>query len=310
MIKIMDKIDLHIHPTYSSDGELEVLQVVGACVENRVNTFSITDHNSVRGTREAIEIARERALDFIPGIEIDCVFNGVDLHVLGFGVDWQSRDFEELEKDISRKVMDSFSGMIDNLDRLGIKVDAGEVLNKAGEKLPTGELIAEVLLGDKKYECPGLLPYQAGGARGDMPYLNFYHDFFSQGKPAYVKIDYMEYKDVIELIMDNGGIPVIAHPGLNLKGKEELVEKLLDRGACGMEVFNNYHDERQMDYFAHVVQQRNLLMTGGSDFHGKTKPLIRIGEYKRDERYMEYLQDSVLKLKRQVVTSVNLDSRE
>ena len=65
-----------------------------------------------------------------------------------------------------------------------------------------------------------------------------------------------------------------------------------------------------MDYFAHVVQQRNLLMTGGSDFHGKTKPLIRIGEYKRDERYMEYLQDSVLKLKRQVVTSVNLDSRE
>ena len=81
MIKIMDKIDLHIHSTYSSDGELEVLQVVGACVENRVNTFSITDHNSVRGTREAIEIARERALDFIPGIEIDCVFNGVDLHV-------------------------------------------------------------------------------------------------------------------------------------------------------------------------------------------------------------------------------------
>ena len=69
MIKIMDKIDLHIHSTYSSDGELEVLQVVGACVENRVNTFSITDHNSVRGTREAIEIARERALDFIPGIE-------------------------------------------------------------------------------------------------------------------------------------------------------------------------------------------------------------------------------------------------
>ena len=54
MIKIMDKIDLHIHSTYSSDGELEVLQVVGACVENRVNTFSITDHNSVRARKKCI----------------------------------------------------------------------------------------------------------------------------------------------------------------------------------------------------------------------------------------------------------------
>ena len=308
MIKIMDKIDLHIHSTYSSDGELEVSSIAEICVENRVNMFSITDHNSVRGIREAIEIAKERALDFIPGIEIDCVFNGIDLHVLGFDINWQSTDFEELEKDFSRKVMDSFSGMIDNLDRLGIKVDAGEVLSKAEGKLPTGELIAEVLLGDKKYECPKLLPYQKGGVRSDMPYLNFYHDFFSQGKPAYVKIDYMRYKDVLELIMDNGGIPVIAHPGLNLKGKEEFVEKLLDRGACGMEVFNNYHDERQIDYFARVVQQRNLWMTGGSDFHGKTKPLIRIGEYKRVERYMEYLRDSVLRLKRQVATSVNWGS--
>lgn len=293
----MNKIDLHIHSAYSSDGELDVLQIAETCIENQANTFSVTDHNCVRGNREAMEIAAALKLDFIPGIEIDCTFSGIDLHVLGFGINWQSKDFEELEKDISLKVMDSFSSMIDNLDRLGIKVDAGEVLNKAAGKLPTGELIAEVLLGDKKYDHPKLLPYRKNGERGDMPYINFYHDFFTQGKPAYVKIDYMSYKNVIELITDNGGIPIIAHPGLNLKGKEELIEKLLDEGARGLEVFNNYHDEHQMDYFARTVKQRGILMTGGSDFHGKTKPLIQIGKYKVIDQYMEYLQDSVLKLK-------------
>lgn len=293
----MKGIDLHIHSSYSNDGELSILQIAQACVENRINTFSLTDHNCVQGNFEAIKIAKELNLDFIPGIEIDCTFNDIDLHVLGYGINWQSADFKELEDDISLKVTNSFSAMIDNLDRLGIKVDASEVLNKAAGKLPSAELIAEVLLGDTKYDYPELLPYRNGGKRGDMPYINFYLDFFAQGKPAYVKVDYMSYKNVIELITDNRGVPIIAHPGRNLKGKEELVEKLLNEGARGLEVFNNYHEPHQMDYFARVIKQREQLMTCGSDFHGKTKPLIKVGGYNKIEQYMEYLRDSVLKLK-------------
>ena len=293
----MNKIDLHTHSIYSSDGEVKVLQIAKMCIESQVNTFSVTDHNCVRGNREAVKIAKELSLSFIPGIEIDCTFRGIDLHILGYDINWQSTDFDELERDVSLKVMDSFSTMISNLDQMGIKVNANEVLNKAGGKLPTGELIGEVLLCDPKYDYPELLPYRENGERSNMPYINFYHDFFAQGKPAYVKIDYMNYKNVIELITDNGGIPIIAHPGLNLKGKEELVEKLLDGGAQGMEVFNNYHNKRQIEYFASILNQRGLLMTGGSDFHGKTKPFIRIGNYNAIERYMEYLRISILKLK-------------
>lgn len=293
----MNKTDLHIHSAYSNDGELSVSQIAERCIENSVDTFSLTDHNCVRGNREATEIAKALNLDFIPGIEVDCAFNGIDLHVLGYGINWQSADFEELKKDVYHKVMDSFSTMIDNLERLGIKVNADEVLNKAAGQLPSAELIAEVLLGDAKYNYPQLLPYRKGSARGDMPYINFYLDYFAQGKPAYVKVDYMNYKEVIELITDNGGVPIVAHPGLNLKGKEELVEKLLDGGAQGLEVFNNYHNDGQMDYFARMVKQRGALMTAGSDFHGKTKPLIQVGGYKAIERDMDYLRESVSKLK-------------
>ena len=293
----MNDVDLHIHSVYSSDGEFTVQQLVEACGENGIDTFSITDHNSVRGNWEGVEIAQEGNFSYIPGIEIDCTFNGIDLHVLGYHINWKSKDFMTLEEDVSKKVLDSFTAMIDNLGRLGIIVDREEVLNKSGGKLPTGELIAEVLLSDKKYKYSQLLPYREGGIRSDMPYLNFYHDYFSQGKPAYVRIDYMNYKDVIELIGDNGGIPIIAHPGLNLRGKEKVIEKLLDQGGQGLEVFNNYHDESQSDYFARVVEQRHLFMTSGSDFHGKTKPLIRVGAYRRNERYIGYLQNCILKLK-------------
>ena len=129
-----------------------------------------------------------------------------------------------------------------------------------------------------------------------MPYINFYHDFFAQGKPAHVKINYMDFRDAIELVRSNGGIPIIAHPGINLRGKEEIINELLDNGAKGIEVFNNYHDSNQIEYFANLTLQRNVLMTCGSDFHGKNKPLIDIGKYRIDEKYQDYLLKNITRL--------------
>ena len=61
---------------------------------------------------------------------------------------------------------------------------------------------------------PLLAPYREGGARGDMPYINFYLDYGAQGRPAFVPVDFMDYRDAVALIRDNGGVPVVAHPCL------------------------------------------------------------------------------------------------
>ncbi len=87
-----------------------------------------------------------------------------------------------------------------------------------------------------------LSPIFRGGLRSDMPYINFYHDYFAQGRPAYVKIDYMPYNEAIEMIKDQDGIPIVAHPGVNLRNQEAVINELLDQGALGLEAFNNYHD--------------------------------------------------------------------
>ena len=296
----MKKTDLHIHSKYSSDGEFETQEIIEMCVSNEVETFSITDHNSVSGIENAVLQSQSKGLSFIPGIEIDCNYKGIDLHLLGYNINWKSRDFKNVENSVAEKVMNSLTEMIYNLQKLGFTINEEAVLSKANGSLPTGELIAEVMLSDKKYETDRLRPYMSGGSRSDMPYINFYHDYFAQGKPAHVHIEFMSFTDAIKLVIDNGGIPVIAHPGLNLKGKEEITEQLLGEGAKGIEVFNNYHNDQQIEYFVDLVKKRNTLMTCGSDFHGKTKPLIHVGHYKFKKQYNDYLSNSIAVLKQKI----------
>ena len=281
----MAAFDLHIHSEYSSDGEFSVAELVGKCLGAQLTLFSLTDHNSVRGVGEAARLACERGIGFVPGIEIDCNYRGTDLHLLGYGIDWRSADFARLEEEVAAKVMASFGGMVDNLLKLGFSVDAEAVLAAAGGGLPTGELIAEVMLSDAKYHTPPLRPYMEGGARSDMPYINFYLDYFAQGRPAFVPVEYMDFRRAVELVRDNGGVPVVAHPGLNFRGREEIAEQLLDCGAAGLEVFNNYHTPEQAAYFASLVRSEGALMTCGSDFHGKTKPRIAVGRFPSDSRF-------------------------
>jgi len=108
-----------------------------------------------------------------------------------------------------------------------------------------------------------------------------------------VKVQTMDFMDAVALVKSKGGIPIIAHPGQNFRGKEKRVLELLDLGAEGLEVFNNYHDCKQTDFFARITIQRGVLMTCGSDFHGKTKPLIDIGKFAFDEEYETYLRQSI-----------------
>jgi 3',5'-nucleoside bisphosphate phosphatase len=289
------KADLHIHSVYSNDGELGIPEIIELCHKNRVDTFSVTDHNSVRGSREVSRLTTDiQGIDFIPGIEIDCNYQGTDLHLLGYQVDLEGDDFDVLEKNVRQKHMDAVPRMIHNLNTLGIEIDQEQLMVKSGGEPPSGELIAEHLLAQAgMHHNPLLKPYLPGGERSEMPLINFYLDFFAQGKPAYVKIDHMDFKEAIEVVRSNGGAPVVAHPGLNLAGNEQVVNDLIDLGAAGLEVFNNYHNKTQVLYFAELAGRRGALMTCGSDFHGKNKPLITIGQYHCLMSYGQQLEKSL-----------------
>ena len=275
----MSKIDLHIHSNFSDDGELTVEDIVNISKENGMKYISITDHNSVKGVKRAVECGNDVGVEVIPGIEIDCTYNSLNLHVLGYFIDYTRKEFDELEKSIFEQEIKIASEKIEKLQKnTGLKIDLSEVLERANGKIVTGELIGEILLNKKDSINNELLkPYLNNGARSDMPYVNFYWDFFSQGKAAYIPINYISLREAINLIKSSNGVPIIAHPGNNLKNNMDIIDSIIKEGIEGIEVFSSYHSLEQTNYFNNKAFEHKVLVTCGSDFHGKNKPNIKIG---------------------------------
>ena len=108
----------------------------------------------MRWNTGSVWICTSTPLTFVPGIEVDCNFEGIDLHLLGYGIDRRSRDFASLEQDVAAKVTEAFGETVHRLRKLGFAVDGAAVLAAAGGKLPTLELVAEVMLSDAAYDTP------------------------------------------------------------------------------------------------------------------------------------------------------------
>lgn len=288
----MYKIDLHMHSNISNDGEYTTEQIVKMALDLGMSTIAITDHNSSRGVQRAIDASQDSNLKVISGIEIDCTYKGINLHLLGYYIDHNSKIFKELEENIYKQEMNAFEEKILKMENLGFVVNKEEILLHAGDLAPSGELIGEIILNNSlNKNSPLLVPYFEGGERSDMPLLNFYWDFFAQGKLAYVPINYSTFEEAIDMISSAGGIAVVAHPGNNFKNSLDVFERLLnEKLVSGIEVFSNYHSLEQVKYFYDIAVKNDLQITCGSDFHGKIKPLINLGEFGETEGFEEILK--------------------
>lgn len=279
---MMKKIDLHIHSNFSDDGEFSPEDIIDMANEQGMNWISITDHNSIKANKIAMEYCKDKDIKFLSGIEIDCQYKGINLHLLGYGFNFEDERFDQLEKNIITQEKEASLQRIKNIKSiLELNLDENEIFRKAIGGIITGELIAEVLLNDEKNsKAEVLLPYRVGGTRGDMPFVNFYWDYFSQGKPAYAHVEFISLIEAINLIKENNGKAILAHPGNNLRGKFEIIDELIEVGIDGIEVFSSYHSDDDIKFFYKKAINNNLLITCGTDFHGKNKPNIKIGNFK------------------------------
>lgn len=275
----MSTIDLHIHSHYSEDGEFAPAEIVAQCLAQDLTLAAITDHNSARAVPEALAAAHDSDLNIIPGIELDCTYGGRNFHLLGYGFDYTRPEYANIEADILRQEQLAGEEKIRLFScATGIPLPTEHIMAAAVNGVVTGELVAEILLAQENASQYELLhPYLPGGSRGDMPYVRFYWDFFSEGKPAYVPIRYITLTDAVKLIHSTGGIAVLAHPGQNLFDDTSLLPGIIDQGVDGLEAFSSYHDNETAAYYLKAAQKNRLIATCGSDYHGKTKPQIIIG---------------------------------
>lgn len=230
-------IDLHMHSRYSDDGQLTPYELVEQCAGKGLCMMSVTDHNCARANEEAAEAAKGKGITYIPGIEIDCTYKDTDFHVLGYGIDFWSSDFERIEKNIEDQ---SFRASLDRLAET--------------QALGFGHITEKDLWA--------------------LSQNNYW-----QGKPCYVKMSYPSMEDILSVIHRNHGIAVIAHPGISLQGKGDLLDAVLNLGIDGIEAFSSYHSPEQARDYYEIARERNIFATCGSDYHGRTKPSIGIGEH-------------------------------
>lgn len=277
----MIMIDLHMHSYYSDDGDFRPAGLVEKCKAKGIEHMAITDHNCVRAVSEGREAAKKAGIHFIPGVEIDCTFKGVNFHVLGYGIDEKDPAYQKIEDNISDQSEKASQKMLEETRKLGFDVSEKDMAalteTMFWKNRWTGEMFAEVLLGKPEYmEHELLLPYRPGGERSSNPYVNFYWDYYSQGKPCHAKINFPSMEEVIGLIHESGGKAVLAHPGQNLKDHMELWNEIAVLGIDGVEAFSSYHSPEQAEFFNREAGKHQLFVTCGSDYHGKTKPSISL----------------------------------
>ena len=290
----MKKMDLHMHTTYSDDGEFSVSELIAKVKHARVDVFAIADHNTTDGVVDYVKNHHESELTLIPAIEIDCKIDDTHLHVLGYGVDPFYRGFKNLKDFYHKQEVVNSEILLQKVRDLGIIVDSRRCESLMINGVLTGEMIAEVVLEDQRnIDHPLLRPFRKGQSRSDNPFVNFYWDICSSGKPAHVSMEYITLTEAVDLIKSAGGVAVLAHPGNNIHEDEHLLQSIIDYGVIGLETYSSYHNQEQVHFYQNMAAKYNLIQTVGSDFHGKTKPSIKIGDYVPDEGF-KFLYESLL----------------
>lgn len=274
----MATIDLHIHSYYSNDADFSPTKLVQLCLDAGLTHVAIADHNSIKAIDEALSAAEDTALTVIPAVEMDCIQDGVVLHILGYGIDHSDPVFTEIEEDLHQQEKANSTQLVQLVRQLGIEFDDDLVESLSYKGVITGEMIAEAaLIYDSEQKNSLLDPYRGNGERSDNPNVNFYWDYCSQGKPAHVPMHFISLEEAVEIIRSNHGVPILAHPGINVKEDMDFLERIITKGVAGIEVYSSYHNESQVRFYQEAALSKDLLITCGSDFHGKNKKSIKIG---------------------------------
>lgn len=264
-------VDLHVHTT-ESDGTWTPQEVVREAVQRGLKAIAITDHDTTAGIHAAQEQA-PTGLTVIPGIEVNAAApDGADIHILGLWIDPLNAALQEQLNTLRESRLERTEKILSLLGQLGISLTVDDVLKYAREDVVSRSHIASALL-EK-----GVVASKAEA----------FQRLIGEGCPAYVPRYKVEPARAVDLILQAGGVPVLAHPGLlnNL----DVLPLLVDAGLVGLEVIHPSHNEDQTRYYLTVADQYGLLPSGGSDCHGPGgKDQVYLGSYTIPEEWLHKL---------------------
>jgi predicted metal-dependent phosphoesterase TrpH len=244
------KADLHMHSTHS-DGRLGTLELFKRAKDNQVDIIAITDHDIVKGVEKNREYSKEYGVEYIPGIELSTVEQGKPVHVLGYFKDesYQSKEMLDYFVEIKARREDRAKKFISNLKEFfDIHITYEEVLGFSRGVIARPHIAKAITVNYPQY---------------DFEYV--FKNFIGDNSKAYVPSCELSVEEGIELLRRNNCIVVLAHPTLL---KKHIREYVLGLDYDGLEAKYYRNKDGDEDYFRNLAKKRNMIITGGGDFHG------------------------------------------
>ncbi len=253
------RVDLHIHSTYS-DGICTPKEIVEIALRRDLAAISVTDHDCVDATEKA-QAASGDSLEIVSGVELSSEFHGEDLHIIGYGVDPKDPDLREMLRLFRDTRLNRGLKIVENLRKVGISLDPDVILAKSSDGSLGRPHIAEALV-------------ENGYVKN---FSEAFERYLGEHCSTYVKKYKLNPAEAIEYIRASGGLAFVAHPGIYLRDPDGLKE-LIALGFDGLEVYHPNHSESQSRQLKALAQEHDMLISGGSDYHGFAGKDVPIGE--------------------------------
>lgn len=272
------KIELHVHTT-ASDGAYNPGKIVELAWEKGVRILAITDHDTTSGWEEAAGKTLQYPVMLIPGIELSTVHEDHEIHILGYYIDPDSDKLQNVLNLLTDARQNRACKIVEKLNKHGIDI-AFEDVRKKGS--PGGSL-------GRPHVALALIEQGLVNTVEEA-----FEKFLNPDRPGYVPRYKLAPYEAIALIKKAKGIPVLAHPGIDCP--VELLPSFIEAGLLGIEVFHPQHTQEMEKEFLRLACERNLIVTGGSDFHGHEQDEWRyFGEMPVPAQSIEFFKSWLLR---------------
>jgi len=257
-------IDLHLH-TNKSDGTLSPSEIVELSFSKGLKIIAITDHDTTNGINEAYDvIANYSEMTLIPGIELSVDIPGGEIHLLGYFIDIHDESFQQKIEEFRLSRVNRAKVIVEKLNHLGLSISWNEVTEVAQDAAIGRPHIAQVLVNKNYIKYP----------------KEAFDRYIGRLGPAYADRPKLSAEEAIKILLDNGAVPVLAHPFFMFTKKntsntsqiKTIIKQLQSYGLMGIETYYGKHGPNEVSYLKNLCKELNLIPTGGSDFHNSGNP--------------------------------------
>lgn len=269
-------IDLHIHTT-ASDGTIDPVQIVNMAAAAGLKIIALADHETTSGFEPALGEAQKVGITVLPAVELLTYYKKHEVHLLGYLPSPDNKYLQNQLAELRQQRTICSKATVEKLVECGFKINWNDIISQSQPDITVS----------KGHIMRALR--NAGYIRSREDAMKFLAKYLNRDGLAY-SVHEFSFEDGIELITEAGGLPVLAHPGLIWN--DVIINELCDKGIRGVEVFYYYfgpHRQEHIKNYNNLANEKTLLKTGGTDYHGQISSIQLGCQYVPFEEVKDFL---------------------